>query len=293
MNEKIKTARLSILSNSLLIIIKVVVGIISGSVSIISEAIHSGIDLIASVIAYFSVKISDNPPDERHPYGHGKYENISGVIEAMLIFFAAGWILFKAIMKLTGPIEMEQLGFGSLVMLVSATANFFVSRKLYKVAKITDSIALEADALHLKTDVVTSLGVAAGLAIMWLADLKLFGPNIHLHFIDPLIAIGVALLILKESYSLLKNAYAPLLDTSLSNDELIIIKKVIESRKLNFHNLKSRKSGQFRFADLHLEMPSSMELGKVHDMCDEIEKEIKLSIKNMDINIHVEPIDSE
>jgi cation diffusion facilitator family transporter len=293
MNEKIKTARLSILSNSLLIAMKVIVGIISGSVSIISEAIHSGMDLIASVIAYFSVKISDNPPDERHPYGHGKYENISGVIEAMLIFFAAGWILFEAIKKMAGTIEMDSLGLGSIVMLISAAANFFVSRKLYKVAKSTDSIALEADALHLKTDVYTSLGVATGLIIMWLADLKLFGAGIHLHFIDPLIAIGVALLILKESYALLKSAYAPLLDTSLSNEELIIIKKVIDTRNLNFHNLKSRKSGKFRFADLHLEMPSSMELGKVHDICDEIEKEIKLSIKNMDINIHVEPIDSD
>jgi cation diffusion facilitator family transporter len=293
MNEKTKTARLSILSNSFLIVMKVIVGMISGSVSILSEAIHSGMDLIASFIAFFSVKISDNPPDEEHPYGHGKYENISGVIEAVLIFFAAGWILFEAIKKLTGTIEMDQLGLGSIVMLISATANFFISRRLYKVAKITDSIALEADALHLKTDVYTSLGVAVGLTIMWLADLKLFGPNVHLHLIDPLIAIGVALLILKESYTLLKSAYAPLLDTSLSNEELIIIKKVIGSRNLNFHNLKSRKSGQFRFADLHLEMPSDMELGKVHDICDEIEKEIKLSIKNMDINIHVEPIETK
>jgi cation diffusion facilitator family transporter len=293
MNEKVKTARLSIISNSFLICMKVVVGFISGSVSIISEAIHSGIDLIASIIAYFSVRISDNPPDERHPYGHGKYENISGVIEAMLIFVAAGWILFEAIKKLTGTIEMGQLGLGSIVMLISAAANFFISRKLYKVAKESDSIALEADALHLKTDVYTSLGVATGLGIMWLADLKLFGPDVHLHIIDPLIAISVALLILKESYTLLKNAYAPLLDTSLSNEELLIIKKVIESRHLDFHNLKSRKSGQFRFADVHLEMPSEMELGKVHDACDEIEKEIKLSIKNMDINIHVEPIESK
>ncbi len=294
MQEKVKTARLSIISNSLLILMKFAIGILGNSVSIISEAIHSGMDLIAAIIAYLSVKISDNPPDERHPYGHGKYENVSGVIEAVLIFFAAGWIIFEAIKKLiTTGHEVDKLGLGTLVMLISATINTIVSRKLYKVAKKTDSIALEADALHLKTDVYASLGVALGLLIMWLADLNLFGKNIHLHIIDPLIALAVAMLILKESYVLLTNAYAPLLDESLSEEEIKTIKNVISSHSLNFHNLKTRKSGQFRFADLHLELPPNIKLQKAHDLCDEIETEIKSKIKNMDINIHVEPLNSK
>jgi cation diffusion facilitator family transporter len=281
MNEKISTARLSIFSNSFLILMKVVVGILGNSVSIISEAIHSGMDLLASFIAFFSVKKSDIPPDDDHPYGHGKYENVSGVIEALLIFIAAAWIIFEAVKKFSNPKDIEQLGLGSLIMFISATVNFLVSRKLYSVAKKTDSIALEADALHLKTDVYTSLGVSIGLLLIWLTDW---------HILDPIIAIAVACLILKESYELLKNAYAPLLDASLSEEEIAIISKTITNHSLSFHGLKTRKSGQYRFADLHLELPENMELREVHNKCDEIENEIKSKIRNIEVSIHVEPI---
>jgi cation diffusion facilitator family transporter len=290
MQEKINTARLSIFSNSLLIILKFLAGIISGSVSIISEAIHSGMDLLAAIIAFFSVRVSDTPPDQEHPYGHGKFENVSGVIEALLIFVAAAWIIYEAVEKLKGTVRVEQLGLGTLVMLISAGVNIFVSKRLYKVAKKTESIALEADALHLKTDVYTSLGVAFGLSIMWLADLNLFGKNVHLHLLDPIIAIAVAMLIIKESYVLLKNAYAPLLDIALLENEIQIIREVIDAYHLNYHDLKTRKSGQFRFAEFHLELPSEMELKNVHNICDQIESEIKSKINNIEVTIHVEPV---
>ena len=286
MKEKVSVARLSVLSNTLLILMKVAAGLFSGSVSIISEAIHSGMDLLASIIAYLSVRISDKAPDEKHPYGHGKFENISGVVEAILIFIAAGWIIFEAIEKILSKSHIikseESIVVGAIVMMVSAIVNTLVSRQLYKVAKKTDSIALEADALHLKTDVYTSLGVSLGLFLIWLTGWT---------FLDPIVAIGVALLILKESYSLLTNAYSPLLDTSLSDHEIQKIKHVIASRSLKFHNLKTRKSGQFRFADLHLELPANMELKKAHDLCDEIENEVKKDIKNIEFNIHIEPLE--
>jgi len=143
MNRKVQIARLSIISNTLLILMKLSVGLISGSVSIISEAIHSSMDLMASLIAFFSVRVSDNPPDSRHPYGHGKIENISGVIEAILILIAAIWIIVEAVKKLIGlPYVIDSIGLGSLVMLASAIINIFVSRMLYKVAKETRSVAL-------------------------------------------------------------------------------------------------------------------------------------------------------
>ena len=281
MNEKMKTARLSIISNTSLIVMKLLAGLFSGSVSIISEAIHSGMDLLAAVIAFFSVKMSDTPPDEKHPYGHGKFENVSGVIEAVLIFIAAAWIIYEAIHKIIKPNAIENIEIGASVMAVSAIVNFFVSRKLYKVAKKTESIALEADALHLKTDVYTSIGVAVGLLLIWLTDW---------HFLDPIVAISVAMLILKESYALLRNAYSPLLDSSLSTDETFVITEVMNKRGLCFHNLRTRKSGQYRFADLHLEMPESMSLKDVHRICDEIEDEIKGKISNIEVQIHVEPV---
>jgi len=279
-NKKIKTASLSIISNITLIIMKTLAGIYSGSVSILSEAIHSGMDLLAAIIAFFSVKFSDNPPDDKHPYGHGKYENISGVIEAILIFIAAGWIIYEAIHKIIKPQPVENLGIGAMVMAISSIVNFLVSRRLYHVARETDSIALEADALHLKTDVLTSVGVAIGLSLIWIT-----GWN----FLDPAVAIIVALMILIESFKLIRNAYSPLVDTSLSADEINIIREEIVKRNFLFHNLRTRKSGQYRFADLHLEMHENMELKDIHRICDEIENDIKARINQIEINIHVEP----
>lgn len=282
MTEKVKTARLSVFSNTSLIIMKLLAGLLSGSVSILSEAIHSGMDLLAAVIAFFSVKVSDTPPDKEHPYGHGKVENISGVIEAVLIFVAAGWIIYEAIHKIFKPEPVDNLLLGVAVMAVSAIVNSLVSRKLYQVAKKTDSIALEADALHLKTDVYTSAGVAVGLLLIWLTGWA---------FLDPVIAIGVAMLILKESFNLLKHAFSPLLDASLSEEENSIIREEISRYSFSFHNLRTRKSGHYRFADLHLEMPENMELRDVHLICDEIEDRIMKKIAHIEVNIHVEPIE--
>lgn len=281
MSVKVRVARLSILSNTVLITLKVITGVISGSVSIISEAIHSGIDLIAAVIAFFAVRISDKPADKNHPYGHGKFENISAVIEAILIFVAAGWIIMEAVEKILHPQPIESVGVGSLVMFISAAINIFVSKKLYKVAKATDSVALEADALHLKTDVYTSLGVALGLGLIWITGWQM---------LDPFIAILVALLILKESFSLLLNAFSPLLDASLSEEETKIIEQAISARNIPFHNLKTRKAGPYKFADVHIEMYEDTELKTVHQVCDEIEEDVKSKIKNIDLNIHVEPL---
>ena len=146
---KKKTARLSVMSNTLLIILKLTVGLITNSVSILSEAIHSSLDLVAAIIAFFAVKVSGNPADERHPFGHGKVENVSGVIEAMLIFAASAWIITEAVKKFIHPEEPGVLGLGILVMAISAVVNSFVSRRLYKVARETDSVALEADALQI------------------------------------------------------------------------------------------------------------------------------------------------
>jgi cation diffusion facilitator family transporter len=217
MNAKVSIARLSIISNSLLILMKLAVGLISGSVSILSEAIHSLMDLIAAIISFFSVRVSDNPPDLRHPYGHGKIENISGVIESLLIFLAAVWIIIEAVRKLFGEkIELESIALGSIVMLISAIVNTFVSRRLYKVARATNSVALEADALHLKTDIYTSLGVAIGLGLIMVTGIN---------WLDPVIAILVALFIINEAYHLLTKAFTPLLDTAWGNNEIAGLEK--------------------------------------------------------------------
>lgn len=281
MNPKVKVARLSIISNSFLIILKVAAGIMSGSVSIISEAIHSAMDLMAAIIAFFSVRVSDNPPDSRHPYGHGKVENISGVIEAILIFIAAIWIIVEAVKKITeGSHELESIGIGSLVMLVSAVVNTIVSRRLYKVARETHSVALEADALHLKTDVYTSLGVSAGLGLILLTGIYWF---------DPIVAILVALLIIRESYSLLRRAFNPLLDEAWSENEVDELKTVLKEMNVPYHELRTRIAGNYRFLDLHLELPKDQSVESAHNYCDMIEEKLNSRFLNLNVTIHVEP----
>jgi cation diffusion facilitator family transporter len=281
MNAKVRIARLSIISNTLLIIMKVVVGLLSGSVSIISEAIHSSMDLIAACIAYFSVKVSDTPPDSRHPYGHGKIENISGVIEALLIFVAAILIIIEAVKKLSGGIyEFESIWIGSIVMFISAIINTYVAKKLYKVAKETKSVALEADALHLKTDVYTSLGVAIGLILIMITGIN---------WLDPVVAILVALFILKESYSLLSRAFSPLLDTAWKKEDIESLEKKLDEMGARYHSLRTRIAGNYRFIDIHVEIPEKESVGDAHKYCDMIEDELMSEYENLSVTIHVEP----
>jgi cation diffusion facilitator family transporter len=259
---------------------KLVVGIITGSVSILSEAIHSSMDLIAAVIAYFSVKVSDNPPDSRHPYGHGKAENISGVIEALLIFVAAIWIIIEAVKKLKGEIVLESIGIGSAVMVISAIINTYVARRLYNVARQTNSVALEADALHLKTDVYTSLGVAVGLILIIVTGIT---------WLDPAVAILVALFIVYEAYVLLKKAFTPLMDEAWENEDIDDLEKALNEMKVNYHQLRTRVAGNYRFIDLHIDMPKDLSVENAHKYCDMIEEKLTTKFENLNVTIHVEP----
>ena len=277
---KTKTARLSVISNTLLIIMKLVVGLVTGSVSILSEAIHSSIDLIAAIIAFFAVKVSGTPPDERHPFGHGKVENVSGVIEALLIFVASVWIIYEAIKKLIHPEEPGVLLLGIIVMVISAVINTFVSRRLYKVARKTDSVALEADALHLKTDVITSAGVAVGLALMWITGW---------HIMDPIIALMVALLIIYESWMLLRRAFSPLLDTALSTEEIEKLELILDEMDVEYHDLRTRAAGHLRFVEFHLDVPPQETIETIHDRCDVIEERIEREFSDITVVIHPEP----
>ncbi len=287
-NRKSRAALLSISSNITLIIMKVIVGVISGSVSIISEAIHSGMDLVAALIAFFSVRKSDAPPDERHPYGHDKIENVSGVIEAVLILIASGWIIIEAVKKLFNPSDIEGISLGFMVMLASAAVNWMVSGHLYRIAKEEDSVALAADALHLKADVLTSLGVAAGLFGIWVASH--FGYN--LYYLDPVVAIGVAIFITKEAIEMLNHAFQPLVDHSLSEEELAITAQVIQQfrpQSDGFHDLRTRRAGRRRHIDFHLTLPRDMTVAESHTICDQIERGIEERLPHAVVLIHVEP----
>lgn len=285
-DQKVKAARLSIISNALLIALKLIVGFLMQSVSVISEAVHSGIDLIASIIAYFSVRESGKPADARHRYGHGKIENVSGTIEAILIFGAGIYIIIEALKKLrSGDIQIEALGIGAGVMALSAVVNWLISNHLLQVAKQADSVALEADALHLRADVYTSAGVFAGLVAIHFTGLTI---------LDPIIAIGVALFIFKAAYDLTKNAFMHILDISLPEEEEQIIHDVLAGyadKYLEYHKLRTRKSGAQRHIDLHLVVPKSHTVAQSHALSDEITAVIKERLASSHVLVHIEPCD--
>lgn len=283
MQPTVKAAWASVFSNSFLVIAKMIVGLSIGSVSVISEAIHSGNDLLASFIALFAVKTSSKPPDEGHPFGHGKIENVSGTIEALLIFIAAVMIIREAVEKLLHGGEVMTLGWGIAVMGVSAVMNLAVSTYLMKIARQEGSIALEADAMHLRTDVYTSAGVFAGLVLIKITDWEK---------IDPIAAIMVACLIFKAAYDLTRKAFRPLMDTALPQREIDMVKAAMEEFRdsyVSYHDLRTRRSGRECHIDLHLVTSPDMSVQNVHDLCDEIELRINQDIRYSQVLIHVEP----
>ncbi|OPX63101.1 MULTISPECIES: cation diffusion facilitator family transporter [unclassified Methanoregula] len=284
---KQNTARLSVLSNTTLVLMKFVVGFAIGSVSIISEAIHSSMDLIAAVIAFFSVRKSAEPPDTEHSFGHGKFEDISGLIEALLIFVAALLIIYEAGVKLLGhetqEMRPELLIAGIAVMGISAIANWYVSHRLFAIAKESESIALESDAWHLRTDVYTSLGVFAGLILIKLTGNPIF---------DPLVALCVAVVIMKAAYDLTKRSVADLIDHSIPAADEKRIKEIIHQHAeiyAGFHDLKTRRSGPEIFIEFHLVVPGDISVVQSHDLTDHLESDLTTEFPRATITIHVEP----
>lgn len=287
LDRRSQYALLSVGSNTLLIIFKITAGILSGSVSIISEAIHSLMDLIASTIAFLSVRSSGKPADREHPYGHGKIENISGIAEGVLIFVAAGMIIYEAVKKFFAPTEIDHATIAVAVMMVSALVNLAVSRKLYRVSQEEDSMALEADALHLKTDVYTSFGV--GLRILLI---KVTG----LVILDSIVAILVALMIIKEAWELCQNAFEHLIDVRLTDEEEQDIDKIIakvmtvyDCQLIDYHKLKTRKSGNKKIIDFHITVDPDLTVKAAHEIVGCLKKEMNERFANTRVNVHLDP----
>lgn len=275
-------SRFSVISAMLLLVLKLLVGILTSSISILSEAIHSAIDLLATFISYCAIRKSAISADEDHPYGHGKFENLSGALEALLIVLAGVWILYEAYEKLYDTNSPEFLGYGIIVMLISTAVNSWVSHKLITVAKQTHSPALEADGLHLQADVWTSGGVLIGLLVMQLTGWS---------WLDPLIAIIVSLIIFKTGYSMLKNNIAQLTDTSLPKEEEQIIAEIVTRHEQvnSLHRLRTRYSGSHRLIDMHLGLDKNIHLDKAHAICDQLETSITQRLGMCDVIIHLEP----
>jgi len=277
-------AGLSIASNSFLIAIKLAAGAVTGSIAIITEAIHSMIDLVASVIAYFSVRKADEPADAEHPYGHEKVENLAAAIEGMLILVGAAVIVYEATHQLIAGAEVDRLGIGIAVMAFSVLANLGVSSVLTRQAKVHESQALEGDAAHLRTDAMTSAGVLFGLALVQVTGDAVF---------DPITALVVAVAIVWAGFRILRRSSAVLVDEALPAVEMDRIEAAIAAARTpevaGYHKLRARRAGSRRHIDFHVQYRSGTSLERAHELAHQMRASIEAEIPQAEVLIHAEP----
>jgi cation diffusion facilitator family transporter len=283
---KLRTAALSVVSNSTLILLKVVAGTVTGSVAVLTEAIHSSIDLIASVVAFLSVRKADEPADESHRYGHEKLENLAAAIEGILILVGAAVIAFEAIRRLVRGGEVKYVGFGIAVVALSMAVNLIVSAVLMRTARRTDSPALAADAAHLRTDALTSAGVLVALVLVQITGAE---------WLDPAVALLVAASIVPTGVRLMLRSSRILVDEALPPHEVALIREAIEEFAgrgvVGYHELRTRRAGARRYVDLHVQFREGTSLESAHRTAHELQKEIGSRLGGADVLIHLEPQD--
>jgi cation diffusion facilitator family transporter len=284
LRTKSGAATLSVASNSILIALKVAAGAITGSIAIITEAVHSGIDLIASLIALFSVRKADEPADADHPYGHEKVENLASAIEGALILLGAWVIVFEATRRLVSGAEVDTLGVGIAVVGFSAVANWGISSYLYRRARALDSPALEGDAAHLRTDALTSVGVLVGLVLVDATGIVEF---------DSIVALIVAVAIVVAGIRILTRSGRVLVDEAPPPGELDRIESAIAAARApevaGYHKLRARRAGSRRHIDLHLQFRAGTTLERAHELAHAVRGAIESEFPTADVLIHVEP----
>ena len=285
---KRKAAALSLISNACLMAGMVIVGTVTGSVGVISEGLHTGMDVFSSCIAYFSVRKSSQPPDKSHPFGHGKFEDASGIFEAVLIIVIALFLVWEAVSNMlegNENLSFELLYVGMIMTGITAVVKLIVSLRLMTVSKRTDSVALESDAWHLRLDCLSSVGVLAGLILIQFT---------HLAWIDSVIAIIVAICILPEAILIIKKAFTDLMDGSLNKADIALIEEIISRRRdeyMSYESLKTRKAGPDKYAEFTLIVPQEMPLTKARLLADSLEMEIKAEIPRISVTVCIRPCD--
>jgi len=284
--RRTRAAAVSIGSNTFLIALKLVAGAVTGSVAILTEAIHSGIDLIASFIAYFSVRQAEEPADAEHRYGHEKFENVAAAVEGVLILAGAAVIIYASASALVNGSSLESLGFGIGVVAFASAVNLGVSAWLFRRARETDSAALEGDAAHLRTDAFTSLGVLIGLALVHWTGWE---------WLDPAVALMIAGAIVVTGLKLVARSWRVLVDEALPEDELAAIREAIvefgDRDVVGYHQLRTRRAGARRYVDMHVQFRAGTTLEAAHGIAHELQDRIARRLNGADVLIHLEPED--
>jgi cation diffusion facilitator family transporter len=285
MSIGVRAATLSFFSNLSLLILKLVVGLISGSIAVLSDALDSGEDLVASAAALFSVSIARRPADLEHPYGHGKVETLAAAVEAGVIGLGGIFIAYQASERIVHGGRDVDVGLGLIAMAVAAVLNTVVSRYVGKAAKATESLALASDAKHLQTNVVQALAVFTALVLVSVTGNNLF---------DPIVALMLAAYLWFAAFGLLRNAVAEIMDVRLpEEDERQVHQSILQHdpQVRGFHHLRSRRSGRLRYIELHLLVDPQRSIQEVHDLCDQIEADIQKRLPGAVVTIHPEPDD--
>ena len=278
-----RAAALSFVSNASLLVLKLVVGLMTGSIAVLSDALDSAEDAIASSFAFFSIRVSARPPDAEHPYGHGKVESLAAVAQALLIAGGGVFIVVQAVRRLIEAEAEIAVGPGLAAMLVTAVVNLFVALYVTRAARVTGSLALRSDARHLWTNIAQAGAVILALALVGLTGRVLF---------DPIVALLLAAWLLWTAASVFRIGLEEMMDVRLPVDEVEAIEQCImrhEGEIGGYHDLRTRKSGRQRYADLHLTADATRSLEEVHAVCDCIEEEIVRRLPGCVVTIHVEP----
>ncbi len=282
-SPKLAAARLSVFTALGLAVLKLLTGLMTGSLAVLTSAIDSLLDILMSGINLMAIKHAEQPADEQHPYGHGKFETLATLIQSIVIAVSGGWIIYEAIQRLIVFSPIKQTGIGVAVMSISTVASYLISRHLRKVAKETDSSALEADSLHFAMDVYTNLALLVGLILI---------SQLNLPWLDPVMSILVACYILYESIRLMRHGMRDILDEQLPEMVRNEIEELIKEHKhelFGYHNLRTRRAGSQKLIDFHLTVCKHLSVEEAHDITDYIERKIGDHIVGTDVTIHVEP----
>lgn len=281
-----KAARLSLVFNVAQTTLKFIGAYFTGSVSLLSEALHSASDVFSSLISFFSIRAASAPPDEEHPYGHGKIDTLAGLSEAIMLFLFAIYTLITAIQHLLKKPDVVKVDLGLAIVLVCALAAIFVSRVNAKAAKETESFALQSNVQHLNVDIITTVGVLLALIVT-----KFTGWDLA----DPIFAIGLSIWLGYSSLKMVHQAFHEVIDRTIDPEELAKIKEVLanEPELISYHKLRTRHSGAWHYIDIHLVVPRHWSVVQGHELADRVEKKVEALLHPAVCTIHIDPADEE
>ncbi len=282
-NPKLRAAIFSICGALSLAIIKLVIALLSGSMAVMASAIDSLLDILMSGVNFMAIRHAEQPPDQSHPFGHGKFETLATLFQALVITVSGGWIIYESVVRLGRNNRLENIDQGIGVLAFSAVVSWFIARHLSQVAKQTDSSALEADSLHFKMDIYSNLGLMAGLLMVRWFDI---------HWLDAALSILVASYILHEALQLIKRGLTDILDHELPEDIQRQVHQLISTHGgplAGYHGLRTRRAGSLKIMDFHLEVCKDMTVLEAHKLTDSLERKIEREIPGANVIIHIDP----